>query len=163
MKTVETLSVEMIYKQYASLMYSRCMKYLGSSDEAQDAVQEIFMKLLDKLPDIQSPAALYRWLMTTTTNHCISAIRKRNVRRSEAFEDQFEHAEDAEWLLTNRMYFRQLFAPFDKRVVQAVLLNVVEGYTSFEVAEMLCIGESTVRKYIHDFKQHSKRKQERAA
>src|SRR5690554_7932380 len=69
--------IRSLYERYASMVHIRCRSFLKSEDDAWDATQEIFMKLLYALPNIQKKESIYSWLISTATNHCISVLRKK--------------------------------------------------------------------------------------
>ncbi|MEQ8927609.1 MAG: sigma-70 family RNA polymerase sigma factor [Fulvivirga sp.] len=69
-----------LYKPYMHLVYGLCLKYLKNREESQDAVMQIFEKLVDavKKHDIQN---FKSWLYVLAKNHCLMKLRssKTNV------------------------------------------------------------------------------------
>lgn len=66
-----------LVERYAPLVWSICRRYeLGSAD-ASDAVQNVWLRLVDRLGNIRDPAALPGWLVTTTRRECIRVLRAR--------------------------------------------------------------------------------------
>ncbi len=64
-----------IYERYAHLVLGVCFKYLRSADEAKDATQQIFIKLLDDLTRFRIEK-FKPWLLQVTRNHCLMILRK---------------------------------------------------------------------------------------
>jgi len=65
-----------LFSRYTPLVYGVCVKYLKDSDIAQDAVMQIFTRLLAVLRKEQ-PDHFKAWLYTLSKNHCLSELRKQ--------------------------------------------------------------------------------------
>ena len=144
-----------IYERYGSIVHARCRAILKSDDDAWDAVQEVFIKLHKCLPEIRNRESLYSWLMSASTNYCISALRRRKL---EVFDESLHSPEGGggvppqeRALAAKRILARYLFT-WDKKVREVVWYVCVDGYTNAEAAELTGLGESTVRKYVSNFR-----------
>jgi RNA polymerase sigma-70 factor, ECF subfamily len=147
-----------LYERYASLVHARCRSILHSEDEAWDATQEIFLKLHQALPTIQKKESLYSWLLSASTNYCISQLRKR---RSVDFDEEihsiaagFETPHQERSLLLKEVLER-FFAPWDRMTREVVMYAYFDGYKQEEIAKLTGLGESTIRKYLTRFKRKS--------
>ena len=64
-----------LYDQYIPLVYGVCMKYLGNREDSQDAVMQIFEKLVTRLPAAR--VEHFRgYLYTVAKNHCLMQLRQ---------------------------------------------------------------------------------------
>lgn len=150
------LELSDLYERYASLVHRRCKYILQSDDEAWDATQDVFMKLMSQLPKIENRSAIYSWLLSTSTNQCISILRKK---RGVAF-DECVHSDGARDLSQEKQYIlreilTKLFLPWDKKVRDVVLYSYIDEYSQKEISQMTGLGESTIRKYLTRFKRES--------
>ena len=70
-----------LYSRYMHLVYGVSLKYLGDREDAQDAVMQIFEKLIIDLPkhEVQN---FKSWLYVLTKNHCLMQIRSRKSAES---------------------------------------------------------------------------------
>ena len=69
---------EEIYYTYKDDVYTACMRMLGIAQEAEDATQDVFIRLLRVLPRYDHTRASFRtWVLTITTNYCYDQLRKR--------------------------------------------------------------------------------------
>lgn len=69
---------EEIYYTYKDDVYTACVRMLGSANEAEDAAQDVFVRLLRVLGRFDQTRASFRtWLLTITTNYCYDLLRKR--------------------------------------------------------------------------------------
>jgi RNA polymerase sigma-70 factor (ECF subfamily) len=58
-----------------------CERLLGDAEEARDAVQEVFLKLLVKAGGFRPRALVSTWLYRIAVNHCLNVLRRRRLRR----------------------------------------------------------------------------------
>lgn len=113
------------------------------------------MKLFKALPSINKKESIYSWLLSASTNHCISLLRKR---RSTAFNEEIHRTgrddpvphQERELLL--KEVLARFFAPWDRKTREVVMYAFFYGYKQDEIALLAGIGESTVRKYLTRFK-----------
>ena len=66
-----------------------CTLYLGDRSQAEDAVQDAFLRCLEKAPDFESPAHARAWLLRVTINRCKSFFRSAWQRKTTGLEDDF--------------------------------------------------------------------------
>lgn len=151
------LELKNYYKKYGSLVYWRCVRYLGSKDDAWDATQEVFMKLGKSLGSIQKKEAIYSWLLSTSTNHCISELRKRRtIEFDELYHtDEFRPNESQDQKTAIRELISKLLSAHDQKIRQVVAYTYIDGYKQDEIAKLMGIGESTVRKYLTKFRRQA--------
>ncbi len=117
-------------------LYRAALAILGSHQEAEDAVQDAFVKYLEKSPhDLENPAA---WLMRVLVNGCKSRLRLAWRQVTELPEDlpapSPEEREELEELWS---------LPAEERA--AIHLFYYEGYSTREIAAMTDVAEGTVR------------------
>ena len=85
--TRDNLFVGILYKRYAHLVLGLCIKYLKDKDEAQDAVMQIFEKLLADL--LKHQIEFFKsWLYTFSKNFCLMQIRQRQTKLRKEIELQ---------------------------------------------------------------------------
>ena len=78
-----------LYKRYAHLAVGVCMKYLKSETDAEDAVMQVFEKLLKELQNYEVKH-FKSWLFTVTRNHCLMQLRKQKKTFVRDVETQLE-------------------------------------------------------------------------
>ena len=146
-----------LYERYGPLVHRRCRYILHSDDDAWDATQEVFMKLMAFLPRIQNRAAIYSWLLSTSTNLCISKLRrKKGEEFDEAFHSGEERCMPEEKRLILKEVLSKLFLPWDKKVRQIFMYSYIDEYSQKEISQLMGIGESTIRKYLTRFKREAR-------
>ena len=75
-----------LLSRYTLLLFGVCIKYLKDEDKARDAVQQIFLKVIDELHK-HEVEHFKAWLHAVAKNYCLMQLRKRNVFNAELKED----------------------------------------------------------------------------
>ena len=74
-------ALERLLRDHEGALYSVCRGMLGNSEDAEDAVQETFLRAIRNLQWFQGKADFRTWLHRMTINHCLDQRRSRRPRR----------------------------------------------------------------------------------
>jgi RNA polymerase sigma-70 factor, ECF subfamily len=74
------LAWESLVRGFQARVYSICWHFLGNSEEARDAAQEVFIKIYRNLDHCLDAAMFLPWLIRLSRNHSIDLLRRRGVR-----------------------------------------------------------------------------------
>jgi len=74
-----------LYSRYMHLVYGVCLKYLKDRDESQDAVMQIFEKLIIEIPK-QKIENFRSWLHVVTKNYCLMQLRSQKTKNEKLTE-----------------------------------------------------------------------------
>lgn len=131
-----------LFDQYSNMIYRIAFSYLRQSQDAEDTVQAIFLKLIeDKAqPTLGKERA---FLTRVTINYCKDALRSVWKRRTEPLDNEivFEQTGDQE------LFDAVMALPAKHRIV--VHLHYYEGYTFSEIADFLKISSSAISMRVH--------------
>lgn len=140
-----------LYLRYKSRMYYYFYRMLGNSaEQANDFLQELFMKLIEK-PESYNPSYNFStWLYSIANNMCKNEYRRRDVRQEynsvEAREPQVELLNESS--IEPEQAIEKIFETLDllgEEHRSAFLLRYREGFSIREVAEILELPEGTVK------------------
>lgn len=134
-------------------------RLLGRLEDAQDAAQEVFLRLYRYLDRFETGRPLSPWLYRVTVNVCRDLGRRRGVRQAISLDDleathpraTTDPAPDpgrAAGLAEERRIAARAVASLAEKERAALVLRDVEGLTSAEVAKILGSSEATVRSQI---------------
>ena len=80
------LAVELLVKRYINDSYRFSLQYLKTQVEAEDAVQEVFVKVWRNVHKIDSDRNFKAWLLEITKNTCLDILKKKKVLPFSSFE-----------------------------------------------------------------------------
>ncbi|HSZ72779.1 MAG TPA: sigma-70 family RNA polymerase sigma factor [Cytophagaceae bacterium] len=135
-----------LYKQLNGKLFAICLRYTKNRAEAEDWLQESFIKIFSNLKAFKFEGSFEGWTRRITVNHILSDLRKKTKLK---FTDELEEntltvEEDAHSNFSKEDLIRFInLLPEGKKVV--FNLYVIEGYSHKEIGEMLNINEGTSR------------------
>jgi RNA polymerase sigma-70 factor (ECF subfamily) len=142
---------EMLMRSHERQVLGTALRLLGRLEDAQDAAQEVFIRLFRHLKKLRSAEAVGPWLYRVTVNVCNDASQKRRPASDVTELDLASTAPDPETLAgqaqRQRVVARGLQTLAQKERA-ALVLREVEGLSTREVAEVLGSSEVTVRTQI---------------
>jgi RNA polymerase sigma-70 factor (ECF subfamily) len=131
-------------------LYSFASRILQNREEAEDVVQEVFVKLWQMKDEMERVRNREAFAMTMTRNLCLDKLKKKRVLSLDDDSNQYEGTSDSDPLKEIQVndafelvkhIVNQL--PDQQRMI--IQLRDIEGYTSEEVAEILDINQNTLR------------------
>jgi len=150
----ETMNLEMfetLVIPTKNKLYRFAFRLLGSSEEAQDVVQDVFIKLWngrDQLAEVQNMEA---WCMRITKNLSLDRIRARQRRSTDSINDAFEIRHDGltpherTEIHENMQQINQMIAALPEKQRQVIHLRDIEGYSYNEICEILELDMNQVK------------------
>ena len=144
------LDVEALAERYGPMVLRRCRQLLHDEDEAMDASQDVFVRLLEHRERLQAryPSSL---LYRIATNVCLNRIRDGGRRTATSDDELLRRIASAETAGADteaRSMLDRLFArhPASSRTI--ALLHYLDGLTLDQVAEVVGLSVSGVRKRL---------------
>ena len=135
-----------------SLRAHRAAFLLGAGEEADDVVQEAFVKAFRHLSRFRAGEPFGPWLLRIVSNAATDRRRRRSVRRAEPLDVGLTAGGPRPDVTAERRALgerlRQALATLPERRRIAVVLFDVEGYSHAEIATVLGIPEGTVRSEV---------------
>src|SRR5215211_5003150 len=133
-----------LYERFAPKMYGVCLRYAGSAEEAEDILQEGFIKVFNKIASFRNEGSFEGWIRRIFVNTAIEHFRKK------IYLQPITEYEEA---TVEGKYLSVLDNLAEKDIIQLVQqlspgyrtvfnMYVVEGYTHKQIAEALGISES---------------------
>jgi RNA polymerase sigma-70 factor (ECF subfamily) len=132
-----------VYRRFGERMKSIAFNHLGNIADAEDAVQETFVKLHRAARGFTGEAAFSTWLYRILVNTCLDMLRRRRRRIQEAPIDDTVAGLRAAPAVDDakRMTLRKLLAALPEQRRSVFLLFEIEGLSHAEIAEILDISE----------------------
>ncbi len=133
-----------IYNRHYDTVYRICFSFMKNAEDAEDMVQETFLKLISSKKQFESEEHEKAWLIVTASNTCKDELRRWKRRleniKSLYLQGNAVRKEDdrvLEWVMALPVKYKQV-----------IYLYYYEGYRTSEIAGMLHCSESTVRNQL---------------
>lgn len=126
--------------KHADLVYRLCMVYLKNKEDAEDAFQNIFIKLFEKNHNFNDDEQLKAWLIKSTTNHCKNTMKSYWNGFRVFIDDIVLHKEDKQ---QGKLSEHVMKLPIKYKSV--MYLYYYEGYSILEISKILNIKDEKVR------------------
>lgn len=117
-------SYEELVKRYQKPVYAMCRRYLSIDSDAEDATQEVFMKVFHTLPRFEFRSSFKTWLFSIAINHCktlLSKTQRFNQFHEYGDDDFSENYEDESSNIANNAEEDD-----DRNCVQSVIAKLKE-------------------------------------
>jgi RNA polymerase sigma-70 factor (ECF subfamily) len=132
---------EDIYRRYGDRMKSIAWNHLGSAADAEDAVQETFLKVHRAAATYTGEASFSTWMFRILVNTCYDVLRKRKRRIDEAPIDEIVERTSPNVDDAKRMTLRKLLDELPEQRRSVFTLFEIEGLSHAEIGEILGITE----------------------
>jgi RNA polymerase sigma factor (sigma-70 family) len=146
-KKQHAASQKLLYEKYAGKMLSVCMRYINDKSEAEDVLQEGFIKIFANIVHFRSEGSFEGWMRRIFVNTALSVLRTKQLKFVDSIDNHLNYSK-VEPSVFEKMGSHEIFEmvrtlPNGYRVV--FNLFAIEGYSHKEIAEILNITESTSR------------------
>jgi RNA polymerase sigma factor (sigma-70 family) len=137
---------KLLFEKFAPKMMSVCLRYFRDVEEAEDALQDGFIKVFNKLPDFKMEGSLEGWIRRVIVNTSLDTLRKNKHYKNDVQLD------DVDFKIAN------IDSAMDKLMAEDLMklihrlpegyrlvfnLFAIEGYSHKEIADLLEINENT--------------------
>jgi len=133
-----------LYQQYVGRVYAICWRLLANKQKAEDASQEIFIKVWQQLAGFRGDSSFATWLHSIATRTAIDIWRQEKyLRLTDSSDEQPELAEQAVACTSEEAPLEQAIQRLPAQARAVFVLFALEGYQHQEIATLLGIAEGT--------------------
>lgn len=139
-----------LYERYSAKMFGVCLRYAGNTEEAEDILQEGFIKVFRKIGSFRGEGSFEGWIRRIFVNTAIEQFRRKTYMQP--ITEREENSVEATYLsvldsLAEKDIIKlvQQLSPGYRTVFN---MYVVEGYTHRQIAESLGISEGTSKSQL---------------
>jgi RNA polymerase sigma-70 factor (ECF subfamily) len=147
---------ERLYALHGDRMKSVARNLLGRESDAEDAVQETFLKVYRGAASFRGGAALSTWMYRILVNSCYDLLRRRQRRAEDPLDSPAEGTRETAAADAGdhplRLAIEQSLAKLAPRQRTVFLLAAVEGFSHREVAEVMDVSEGASRTLLFEAK-----------
>lgn len=134
-----------LYQMFAPKMFGVCLRYSRNRAEAEDNLQDGFIKVFEKIGQFNHKGAFEGWLRRVIVNICLARYRAQGqlypVDDVSVLEDQWLDEEEVEQISTKKLM--KIVEELPPRYKLVFNMYIIEGMAHKEIAESLNISEGT--------------------
>ena len=130
--------IERVVNEYATMLLRVAYSQLNNRAEAEDTVQEVLLKYMEKAPIFQSEEHEKAWLLRVTINHCKNHLASAWFRKRADLDEGIPALDNEELEVVSAV------AALPAKYRAVVHLYYFEGYSTKEIAEILHSRPNTV-------------------
>jgi RNA polymerase sigma-70 factor (ECF subfamily) len=151
-----------VYDRHVRMVYNLCLNYLQNTEDAQEATQDVFLKVNDGMGTFRGEAAMRTWIYRITINCCLDVVKARKRKKRSLFSLFGPADGEAEKLsspvfdhpgvqLEMREATERVFALINglpEKQKTALLLKTMEGLPQTEIAGIMGLSEKAVESLL---------------
>jgi len=157
------MDIDHIVDEYYKKVYKLCLFYLGNNEEAEDIVQEIFVKVLKKKSTFKEQSGVYTWIYRIAVNTILNHIKRKKILQFISFENIINKETDPVSTAPNpavkleqeeqkNIEMKKLTKSIDRlsdREKSAFYLFYYENLKQKKIAEIMQTSLSAVESLVH--------------
>ena len=148
--------IKEIYDRQGDRVYRTAMVFMKNTQDAEDIVQSVFLTLIEKGIQFDTPEHEKAWFIVTTRNRCKDILKSYWRKSVDLVEEGMDETADSVSTDPPGSDFRaealDIIMNLPENQREIILLHYYEGYTVNETADMLKLSESKVRSQIASVK-----------
>ncbi|NAS29798.1 sigma-70 family RNA polymerase sigma factor [Flavobacteriaceae bacterium R38] len=137
-----------LYRQYCDGMFCVAMRFLKNAEDAEDVIQDAFVKAFQKLDQYRAEVTFGAWLKRIVVNKCIDFLKKKRENYLSLDETYMHVAEDDDWEIEDGITMDEIRYAIEclpEKYKYVVMLYLIEGYDHNEISEIMKISETASR------------------
>ncbi|MDL2221341.1 RNA polymerase sigma factor [Parabacteroides sp. OttesenSCG-928-N08] len=137
-----------LYQLHARRLYNACLRILGNREEAEEAMQDSFLKIFTRLHQYQPGQSFEAWMQRVAIHTAIDTLRRRDKEMEELSQHlaEPEPEEDNEEMINHSVArVKEAIAKLSSGYRVVLSLYLFEGYDMEEIATILQVKPASVR------------------
>ncbi|MBO5797027.1 MAG: RNA polymerase sigma factor [Clostridia bacterium] len=139
-----------LYEHTATALFSYILSVLKNRPDAEDTLQDCYLRILGAAPHYRSQGKPLAWMLTVARNLCMQRLRERQ-RETPLLEDGVNLFEETDGRLSmeDKTVLRECLTTLSDEERQIVVLHAVAGFRHREIAALLDLPLATVLSKYH--------------
>lgn len=140
-----------LYDQHKEIMYNTAWRMLRNVADAEDALQETFIRIFKALPGFKGECKLSTWIYKILLNTCFSVLKQKKSsaeRGLNLLRDELPNSTELHENPLNNIILEQEISSLPVGYRSVFVLHEVEGFSHEEIAEMLEITVGTSKSQL---------------
>ncbi|MBL9008897.1 MAG: RNA polymerase sigma factor [Myxococcales bacterium] len=145
-----TPDIGALFRLHGPMVYRRALRLLGRKEDAEEATQEVFIRVMRSMHEFQGRSSVTTWLYQVTTNYCLNQLRDHSRRRQLLAENVLRE-ENSSASESDLLHLRRLLSEADEQQARAAVYVYLDGMSHEEAAELLGVSKRTVGNFVERF------------
>jgi RNA polymerase sigma-70 factor (ECF subfamily) len=137
--------LEQIYEDHVAMVYNLCYRMFSNRADAQDATQDVFVKVYKNLNKFAGRSKLSTWIYRITMNHCIDRMRRKKLKTVELQDWVASPRRDHDV----RLALEKAVAGLPPSYRSVFVLHDIQGFRHAEIGEILGITAGSSKSLLH--------------
>lgn len=163
-------SLDQLYRNYHPAVLRVTRKVMGNEQDAEDAMQEVFARVLKKVGQFRFEASFSAWLRILAVNVCRDMLRKKNRHPTESIEDldtdskarmtaiSSSISQEEELIMKELLEnLQEKIALLKKQHQRLIVLRYIDGLSYKKMAELLDCSQTQVKSRLHQARKQMRR------
>lgn len=146
-----------LYLQLEDGLYRMAFRLLESQAEAEDAVQDLFIKIWSRIDSLERVSYPQAWCLTLMRNHCIDRLRAKAGQQTVPVEENLPAEEELERSARMKQAWEAVLA-LPPKSRELLRLRLVEDLSYEEISLKTGLSQNALRVAFHRLKNHLKKK-----
>lgn len=141
---------ELLYHRFSSKMYAVCLRYCKDAEDAQDLLQDGFVKIFKNLEKFRGEGSFEGWIRRIFVNTSIEHFRK-SVKNNAVTDTREIIIEDPSWNALDNLAEKDIIKMIQELSPgyrQVFNMYVIEGYSHKDIGDILGISEGTSKSQL---------------
>lgn len=135
-----------VYRLYYKNMYNVCLRIVNEEAEAEDILQESFLKAFKKIDTFRGEVSFGAWLKKIVVNRSLDYLKKRKVKFQEVTTGTIQLADVSEdYVEVDIEGIRKAISSLPDNYRTILSLHLIEGYDHEEISQILNISNAASR------------------
>lgn len=137
-----------LYRQYCDGMLCVAIGILKNTDDAEDVVQDSFIKAFQRIEQYRGEVTFGAWLKRIVINRSLDFLKTKKERHVELNEGYMKVVENDDWSVSDEVTVAEVKSKMEElpdKYKHVVQLFLVEGYDHSEISQIMDITESACR------------------
>lgn len=168
----EKLDFHQLYQDHVKMVYNLCLNYLQNMEDAEEATQDVFVKVYENLSKFKQDSSPKTWIYSITIRHCLDVIKSKNRQKRFAFMQSLFGKTGNEIIqvtdfnhpgveLENKQAVKEIMMAINslpENQKTAIILKSIDELKGKEIAEIMSISEKAVESLLSRAKKNIKEK-----
>ena len=142
-------ALKKLYDNHANTMYAICLRYMNNEDEAKDALQEGFIKVVKNVHKFKFTGSFEGWLKRIFVNTSIEQIRKRKKHLDiDEMHGNLQHTDSIKTGNMDVEKMMELVQKLPEGYRTVFNMYVIDGFSHKEISDKLGVSESTSKSQL---------------